>query len=280
VAEQPAQSTTYDRLPDDAWRYERFLTTIQRHTGLDRDHAERAAMATIGTLAERIAKERAQELAEDLPERLRFWLQDATDEPEELNPQEFVHRVSEREEVDAKAAARHARVVFYALARVAPAYEFDDLVGELPRAYDTLFGDVARQVREHTKPEVRSLDAFIERVKRRADLDRLEAERAAETVLETLAERLAPTRVEELQAALPKLFREALQRGTVRAHGRPRELSLDEFVDRVAHEESVSFDDAFEHTRTVFATLAEALPSKVLTTVLHELPQGYRATLL
>jgi uncharacterized protein (DUF2267 family) len=44
---------------DDAWRYERFLITIQQRTGIDRDRADRAAMATLETLAERISKGRA-----------------------------------------------------------------------------------------------------------------------------------------------------------------------------------------------------------------------------
>jgi uncharacterized protein (DUF2267 family) len=63
-------------------------------------------------------------------------------------------------------------------------------------------------------------------------------------------------------------------------HGKPREMSLDEFVDRVAREESVSFDDAFQHTRAVFVTLAEALALTVLSGVLHALPHAYRETLL
>jgi uncharacterized protein (DUF2267 family) len=280
VSEQQAQEARLDRAPDDAWRYERFLSTIQTQIGVDRDRAERAAMATIETLAERISKLRAQELAEDLPERLRFWLQDAKDQPEAFGVEDFVQRVAEREETDTDTAARHARAVLRALARVAPAYETDDLIDELPPEYEPLVGEVARQLREGTKPEVGSFDEFIERVKRRADLDRLEAERAAQTVLETLAERLAAREVEDLQAALPKWFREALERGKVRAHGAPRSMSLDEFVDRVARKEGVAFDVAFEHTRAVFATLAEALPPTELRDILHELPRGYRETLL
>ena len=263
----------------DAWRYERFLTTIRQQSGLDRDHAERAGMAVLATLAERIDRARAQELAEDLPERLRFWLQDAKDRPEDFRVEEFVHRVGEREEVDSETAARHARVVFRALARVAPAYEIDDLVDELPHEYEALVGDVARQLRESAEPEVTSFDEFVERVKGRADLDHLEAERAAETVLETLAERLVPGEVDDLSAALPGQFGEALQRGKVRGHGGRRGMSLDEFVERVARAAGVSFDEALQHTRAVFATLAEALPPKELEDILHDLPHGYRETL-
>jgi uncharacterized protein (DUF2267 family) len=279
VTEQRQRAPRFERAPDDPWRYERFLTTVRAETGLDRDHAERAAMATFETLAERITKARAQELAEDLPERLGFWLQDAKERPERFHIEEFIRRVADREEVDSETAARHARAVFRALARVAPAYEIDDLVDELPREWEPLAGDVAREIRESAQPEVRSLNEFLERVKRRADLDRVEAQRACEVVLETLAERLAGGEVDDLEAALP-WFREALERGKVHVHGRPRRMSLDEFVDRVAQKEEVSFDDAFAHVRAVFTTLTEALPPKEVRDILHELPRGYRETLL
>jgi uncharacterized protein (DUF2267 family) len=268
-----------DRGREDAWRYERFLCTIRDETGLDRDHAERAAMATLVTLAERITNARADELAEDLPERLRDWLAEAKERPETFHVEEFFHRVGEREEVDALTAARHARTVFRALARVAPAYEIDDLVRDLPHEYEPLVGDLAREIIERSQPEVRTFGEFIDRIRRRADLDRVEAERAADAVLETLAERLAGGEVDDLEAVLPEQFAEPLERGKVRVHAKPRRMSLDEFVDRVAQREDVSFDEAFVHTRAVFATLVEALPARELRDVLHELPRAYRDTL-
>jgi len=279
VAEQQSSPTRLGDRRDDAWRYERFLATIQDQAGLDRDHAERAAMAMLVTLAERITRARAQEIAEDLPERLAEWLSDAKDRPEHFHVEEFFRRVAEREEVDASTAAHHARIVLRALARVAPAYEIDDLVDELPHEYEPLVGDVAREIREGAEPEVRTFGEFLDRVRHRAGLDRVEAERAAEAVLETLAERLAPGEVEDLQAALPEQFAAALERGKAHVHGRPRRMSLDEFVDRVAHKEEVSFDEAFDHTRAVFATLYEALPPRELRDLLAELPRGYRETL-
>ena len=279
VAGQRSRTPTAELRRDDVWRYERFLQTIQHEAGLDRDHAERTAMAVLVTLAERIPRSRAQELGEDLPERLRFWLADAQERPEPFHVEEFLRRVAEREEADRPTAARHARIVFRALTRVAPAYEIDDLVDELPHEYEPLVGDVARQIREGTRPEVRTFGAFLDRVRRRADLDRVQAEHAADAVLEALAERLAAGEVDDLQAVLPEQFREALERGKAHVDGRPRRTSLDEFVDRVAHKEDVSFEEAFEHVRAVFATLAEALPPGELRDVLHALPRGFRETL-
>ena len=43
--------------------------------------------------------------------------------------------------------------------------------------------------------------------------------------------------------------------------------------------QDISFDAAFEHTRAVFATLAEALPPRELRDILDELPRVYRDTL-
>jgi uncharacterized protein (DUF2267 family) len=279
VAEQQSSRAALGGRRDDAWRYERFLTTIQDEAGLDRDHAERAAMAMLVTLAERITRARAQEIAEDLPERLADWLSDAKDRPERFRVEEFFRRVAEREEVDAPTGARHARIVLRALARTAPAYEIDDLVDELPHEYEPLLGDVAREIRESAEPEVGTFGEFLDRVRNRAGLDRVEAERAADAVLETLAERLAPGEVEDLQAALPERFAPALERGKAHVHGRPRPMSLDEFVDRVAQKEGLPFGDAFNHTRAVFATLYEALPPRELRDILQELPRGYRETL-
>jgi uncharacterized protein (DUF2267 family) len=207
-------------------------------------------------------------------------LEDAKDQPEEFGVDEFVRRAAEREEVDADTALRHADAVFRALARVAPAYEIDDLVEELPPDYERLVGDVAGRIRESTQPEIRTFGELVDRVKQRAGLDFIEAERAAEVVLETLAERLAAEEVEDLQAALPKQFRGTLERGKAHGRRRPAKMSLDEFVEQVARKERVSFEEALEHTRAVIVTLAEALPYAELRDVLHELPRGYRETLL
>ena len=236
-------------------------------------------MATLVTLAERMPRARARELAEDLPERLQLWLAEASERPEPFRVEEFFHRVAEREEVDSATAARHARIVFRALARVAPAYEIDDLVDELPHEYEPLVGDVARRIFESTARQVRTFGQFVDGLRSRADLDRVEAERAADAVLETLAERLAGGEVDDLEALLPEQFRDPLERGKVRVRGRPRPMSLDEFVDRAARREGVSFEEALAHVRAVFATLAEALPPRELRDLLGELPRGYRETL-
>src|SRR3954447_25970812 len=69
VTAQRSWPSGVHRRRDEHRRYQRFLTTVGEQTGLDRDDSEGAAMATLATLAERISKARADELAEDLPER-------------------------------------------------------------------------------------------------------------------------------------------------------------------------------------------------------------------
>jgi uncharacterized protein (DUF849 family)/uncharacterized protein (DUF2267 family) len=267
---------------DDARRHERFLTTIREETGLDRDRAERAAMATLVTLGERLGEERAQELAEDLPGRLATWLADAPELAERFHVEAFVRRVAEREEGDLETASRHARAVLRAFARVAPAHEVDDLVDALPREFEPLLGDVARELRTTAEPEVRTFEAFLQRVRARADLDLLEAQRASEVVLEVLAEQLADGEVRDLQAALPGPFGEALERGRRRRRARPgpRSRSLDETVAEIAQRREVDVDTAFRHLRAVVSTLAEALPPPELHDVLGQLPPAFRDTVL
>jgi uncharacterized protein (DUF2267 family) len=57
-------------------------------------------------------------------------------------------------------------------------------------------------------------------------------------------------------------------------------MSLDEFIARVAERESVSWEQALEHARAVFATLRETLSDKQFSDLMSELPRGYREALL
>src|SRR3954449_5288779 len=84
---------------DDAWRHERFVVTIQQRTGIGWDKAERAARATLETLAERVSVGVARDLAGALPVAERRWLQPQGD-AQRLDPVAFVRRVAERDETD------------------------------------------------------------------------------------------------------------------------------------------------------------------------------------
>jgi uncharacterized protein (DUF2267 family) len=251
--------------------YDTFVTTVAEAAHLDRDDAERAIRATLQTLADRIAPGEAADLATELPPEAAAWL--ATGTPAQgWDLDEFLQRVAEREGVDAGTAAEHARAVFLALSRAVSGKEFDDMMAELPREYDRLLPK-GRRI------EVADLDAFLEKVAERAQLDRDGALHAAEAVLETLAERIAGGEVEDLIQHLPAELQPPLRRRMEATGGEPRRMHLDEFLKRVAEREGVTFDQAAAHARAVLSTLHEAIPDGEFHDLTAQLPHEYDALL-
>ena len=232
-------SHLFDDEYDDAWRYERFITTIQQRAGISWSKAERAAQATLETLAERLSSGAARDLARDLPGDVARWLEPRGD-AEPFGAVEFVRRVAEREGTDPATAEHHARAVLVALARLVRGDEIAELIAELPKDYAPLVGEAARRRRDPTAPEPLPYDVILDRVEGRAGLDRHGARRALEAVLETLAERIAGGEVDDLADALPDELRPPLERGRDRTGGKAQRMSLDEFVARVAEREGVS----------------------------------------
>jgi uncharacterized protein (DUF2267 family) len=275
-----ARPHIFDQQYDEVWRYERFITTIEQKAGISWEKAERAARATLQTLAERISGGQARDLASDLPHELRGPLVEGGGDAEPFDVREFVRRVAEREGVDTDTAERHARAVFVALARLVRHDEVADLLAELPEEYQSLLGDAAQLTRDPSAPEVMEDEEFLDRLEGRAGLDRAAAERAAQAVLTTLAERIAGGQVDDLIATVPPVLRPALERGKTLGGGKAHRMSLDEFIGRIAEREDVTWEDALEHARAVFATLREAVPDKEWSDLLAELPRGYQEALL
>jgi uncharacterized protein (DUF2267 family) len=269
----------FDEAYDETWRYERFITAIQQKAGISWDKAERAARATLETLAERISEGQARDLAADLPSEARDWLLRHTGNAEAFDAREFVRRAAEREEVDTDTAERHARAVFVALARLLPRNEIADLAAELPKDYAPLVGEAVDLPSDPAPAETLLFEEFMDRVEGRAGLDRAGAERATEAVLETLAERIAGGEVDDLAELLPAELRPPLERGKQHSRGKAQRMSLDEFVGRIADREGVVWEEALDHTRAVFATLREVLPDKELSDLLAELPRPYSEAL-
>jgi uncharacterized protein (DUF2267 family) len=265
---------------DDVWRYERFITTIQQRVGISWTEAEQAARATLQTLGERIAWGEARQLAEDLPAELRDWLLDAGGDAEPFDAREFVRRVADREQVDLETAERHAHAVFIALARLVRGDEIRDLIAQLPSGYAGLLEEAAKHSRDPGAPMPFPLELFLRRVADHAGTDEQTARRAAEAVLETLAERIAAGEVDDIAAYLSAELRAPLERGKAASGGKATRMSLDEFVGRVADREDVPWEQALEHARAVLTTLREALPSDELSDLLDELPSSYQEALL
>jgi uncharacterized protein (DUF2267 family) len=226
--------------------YEQFASTVEHQAAAGRDAAERATRATLQTLAERLSKGEAVELARRLPEEAIPWL--FKDGPaERFDVDEFVARVAERERVDLVTAERHARAVFAALRRAAPD-ELADVEAELPQGFRALIEGL----------DVIGADEFTDRVAERAGLDLEGARRATDAALETLAERIAGGDVDDLLARLPIELHPPLKRGRARSGGEPEGIGVDEFVARVAEHEGTGPEEARQHTRAVLAALREA----------------------
>jgi uncharacterized protein (DUF2267 family) len=117
---------------------DQFLQSVELLAGLDRDGAQRAAQATLATLAERIGRPAAAELADDLPRDLRATLTGGPDAAEPFDAEEFARRTAAREEVEPARGRDHATAVLATLRQdVAGLQELRD---RLPADYRPLFG--------------------------------------------------------------------------------------------------------------------------------------------
>jgi uncharacterized protein (DUF2267 family) len=114
-----------------------FLQGVELMAGLDRDGARRAAAATLLTLAERLGRPAAGELARSLPRQLREPLDAAPETAEAFDAGEFVRRIAAREDTSPDQAGRDARAVFATLKEDVAAV--DRLRGRLPPDYQDLF---------------------------------------------------------------------------------------------------------------------------------------------
>jgi uncharacterized protein (DUF2267 family) len=248
-----------------------FLTTVQQKAGISRDAAERAARATLETLADRLSAGEARDIAAQLPPELAPSL--ATESgAEAFDVDEFLRRVAMRERVDLSTAERHARAVFEALGRSVSDDEIADMRAELPKDFEPLIAEAERRF-------VRVLPAelFLQRVADRAATDVTTARRATDAVLETLAERIAGGEVADLIRSLPAALHAPLRKGDELSNGAARRMSLEEFVRRIAEREGVTPVVALEHARAVFATLREAIGEQEFLDVSAQLPQDYAA---
>src|SRR5512132_588656 len=79
---------------------EQFLQSVELLASLNRDSARRAAQATLATLAERVGRPVATELAGSLPGELGAALTGGPDAAEPFDAEEFARRTAAREDVD------------------------------------------------------------------------------------------------------------------------------------------------------------------------------------
>ncbi len=124
--------------------HDEFIGQVQARARLaSRGEAERATRATLETLAERITDGAADNLAAQLPMeigehlRRRVTVGSPTGNPFGLD--EFFDRVTERESVDAPAAAYHARVVLEVVNEATTGGLINKIREQLPDEFSPLF---------------------------------------------------------------------------------------------------------------------------------------------
>jgi uncharacterized protein (DUF2267 family) len=260
--------------------YAGFLTTVEREAQVSREEAERAARATLETLGERLSVGEARDVASELPGELRPALQtDTNAQPFHLD--EFLRRVAEAEGVMPAEAERHARAVFAALGAAVSDDELADLASELPKDFGALLETAvsSREAARRAEHPILSADVFLSRVAERTGLDREDARRATDAVLEVLAIRISGGQVDDLAAQLPPELRRPLERGKIASQGLARPMPLADFVRAVAEREGIPPGYAHEHIRAVLATLREAVGEKEYLDMRAQLPDEYSAVL-
>ena len=178
--------------------------------------------------------------------------------------------MAEREGVGRRTAAAQARAVFVALGVAVAPGELRDMASQLPAEYEPLLQAAGFGRR---RPTDEPYDLVL-RVAELAGLDREQARRAAEAVLETLAVRISAGEVEDLEREIPPNLRPVLERG-LRESPNARRMTVDEFLDQVAEREGGGREEALEHTRAVFAALREIVTGKEFSDMASQLPAEY-----
>jgi uncharacterized protein (DUF2267 family) len=247
---------------------ERFFDIVQRVLGgADRGTAEKAIQAVLQTLAERISKEEARQLAAELPPAAAAWVW--TDGPaQRIDVGTFLRKVAERSGTDLVDGERQLRAVLMAVARAVSTKEWADVTGMLSKDYLPLL-PVGPDV------PVMPADLFLRKVAERDGRDEDGARRAVEAVLETLAERVAAGEVEDLADRLPLALRRLLKEAEGRTRPTARRMDLDAFLARIAEREGVPVDEARRDARAVLVTLHEAVGDDEFFDITSELPHDY-----
>jgi uncharacterized protein (DUF2267 family) len=246
-----------------------FLRLVEDSAGITREQAEQAIRATLTTLAERITRGQAEDIAAFLPREFQGFLTSAPEPAEPFGLDEFLRRVAERERVDQLDVYKHVHAVFAALGQAVGQEELDDMAAQLSSDFEPLVDAALSDVRE-----LPPLDPLVRRVAQLASLDPGAARRVTESVLEVLAIRISDGEVEDLMERLPPDLRPALERGLARSRKATR-MSLAEFLTLVARRDGVNRDEAERRARAVFTALRELLPDKEFYDVSAELPGEY-----
>ena len=126
-------------------QYQEFLQRVEEQIGATQPvtetqrAAEQAVTATVETLSERLSGGEANDLAAQLPAEIQAPLQRSAEEAEGFSLEEFYRRVGEREGVDIDTARKDASAVMTVLRVAVTPDQVDDLMAQLPSAFNVLF---------------------------------------------------------------------------------------------------------------------------------------------
>ncbi len=121
-------------------QYDQFIREVQTRAHLDNeDQALRAVEATLNTLAERILRSEAEELAAQLPREIGAYLV-AGEYAQSFDMEQFYYKVSLRESLGQPLAMMHAHAVMSVVEEAVSPGELRDVLAELPKEdYESLF---------------------------------------------------------------------------------------------------------------------------------------------
>jgi uncharacterized protein (DUF2267 family) len=122
-------------------QYDDFLEQVAHCTGLNRAYGDKAIVAVLETLSERIGSKEASDLAAELPRQLQAAVSEAPEQPAPFPADDFVRKVAAREWVPAREARVHAKVVLRALRQTVRKGEVRDLLSKLGPDYQSLWGE-------------------------------------------------------------------------------------------------------------------------------------------
>ncbi len=126
-------------------QYPEFLQRVEEQIGATQPAtetqraAERAIIATLETLSERLTGGEANDLTAQLPGELQAPLQRSAEEAEGFSLDEFYRRVAEREGVDIETARNDASAVMTVLRLAVTPGQLDALMAQLPSEFNALF---------------------------------------------------------------------------------------------------------------------------------------------
>ena len=204
-------------------------------TSSDAD-AQRAAQATLETLADRLPRAEARHILQELPAEMKPWIYTET-EAAGFGIDEFLDRVARREGTDHETALRHARAVFGALGQALSPDAVAHLAAVLPKTFDPLLAEAQGRI-----VDIMPASQFWDRVGQRLSVD---APRPARSPRRSWR----PWRSGSPRARSRTSSPGSIRCCTRRCSGYPaapeaRRMPLEDFLRRVATRERIDVDEA------------------------------------